>query len=187
MTSDLEIQPLRLDGVKVLRTKVWEDSRGSFSEMYSRRTFAEAGLSLDFVQDNESVSKAAGTVRGLHFQTNPWAQDKLVRVLRGRIYDVAVDIRRSSPTFKQWVAFELAAGDGNQLLVPAGFAHGFCTLEPDTHVLYKVTNFYAPSHDCGIRWNDPELGIDWPVDEEKAVLSDKDAKLPLLRDAAALF
>ena len=187
MQPELEIQPLRLSGVKVLRTRQRKDNRGMFSEVYSRRTFAEAGLSFDFVQDNQSVSAVAGTVRGLHYQTKPWAQDKLIRVVRGRIYDVAVDLRRSSPTFKQWVSFELSADDGNQILIPAGFAHGFCTLEPDTHVFYKVSNFYAPSHDSGIRWNDPDLAIDWPVQEGAAVLSDRDAKLPFIREVKSWF
>ena len=178
MHSELEIQPLRLGDVKILRTRVRTDSRGTFSEVYSHRTFSDAGLPFVFVQDNQSVSRAVGTIRGLHYQTSPWAQHKLIRVLRGRIYDVAVDLRRSSPTFKQWVSFELSAEDGQQILIPAGFAHGFCTLEPDTQVFYKVSNFYAPSHDFGIRWDDPELAIDWPVGPEKAVVSDKDSTLP---------
>ena len=139
------------------------------------------------MQDNHSVSLAAGTVRGLHYQIVPWAQDKLVRVLRGKIYDVAVDLRRSAPTFLNWVSIELSADDGNQLLIPAGFAHGFCTLEPDTHVLYKVTNFYAPRHEFGIRWNDPDLAIDWPVKEDSAIVSDKDATLPFARQAEHWF
>jgi dTDP-4-dehydrorhamnose 3,5-epimerase len=187
MQPELEIQPLRLSDVKVLKTRKRVDSRGIFSEVYSRRTFAEAGLSFDFVQDNQSVSTALGTIRGLHYQRAPWAQDKLIRVLRGRIFDVAVDLRRASPTFMEWVSFELSAEAGNQILIPAGFAHGFCTLEPDTHVFYKVSNFYAPSHDHGIRWNDPEIAIDWPVNEDNAVLSDRDATLPLIRDVEHWF
>lgn len=187
MQPELEIQPLRLSDVKVLRTRQRRDDRGMFSEVFSRRAFAEAGLPFDFVQDNQSASVAVGTVRGLHYQATPFAQDKLIRVLRGRIYDVAVDLRRSSPTFMEWVSFELSAEDASQLLIPAGFAHGFCTLEPDTHVFYKVSNFYAPAHDFGVRWNDPELAIDWPVNEENAVLSDRDAGLPLIRDVNHWF
>ena len=187
MQPDLEIQPLRLSDVKVVKARSRADRRGSFCEVYSHRTFGEAGLSFDFVQDNQSISTAAGTVRGLHYQTSPWGQDKLVRVLRGRILDVVVDIRRSSPTFLEWVKFELSADDGNQLLIPIGFAHGFCTLEPDTHVLYKVSNYYAPSHEFGIRWDDPQLAIDWPVQRDRAVLSEKDAKLPLIRDVEHWF
>lgn len=178
MQSELEIKSLRLSGIKLLRPRTYADRRGTFSELYSRRTFAAAGLSLDFVQDNYSVSAAAGTVRGLHYQAAPWAQDKLIRVLRGRILDVAVDLRRSSPTFLNWTSIELSADDGSQLLIPVGFAHGFCTLEPDTHVLYKVTNFYTPAHEYGIRWNDPDLAIAWPVSEDRAIVSEKDVMLP---------
>jgi dTDP-4-dehydrorhamnose 3,5-epimerase len=175
----MQIQSLQIPEVKVLRPRTLIDRRGSFSEVYSRRTFAEASLPCNFVQDNQSVSTATGTVRGLHYQALPWAQDKLVRVLRGRIYDVAVDIRKSSPTFLRWVSCELSADDGAQILIPAGFAHGFCTLEPDTYVLYKVTNFYAPDHEHGIRWNDPDLAIDWPINADRATVSEKDAVLPL--------
>ncbi len=178
----LDVQPLALPDVKIIRTRRLTDSRGVFSETYSRRTFHEAGIALEFVQDNHSVSTAAGVVRGLHYQGQPFAQDKLVRVVRGRIFDVAVDIRRSSPTFSKWVAAELSADQWNQMLIPAGFAHGFCTLEPDTEVIYKVTNFYAPEHDFGIRWNDPELAIAWPVLDNNAALSEKDAGLPFFKD-----
>jgi dTDP-4-dehydrorhamnose 3,5-epimerase len=187
MQLELEIESLRLSGIKLLRTRIHADRRGTFSELYSRRTFAAAGLSLDFVQDNYSVSTAAGTVRGLHYQAPPWAQGKLIRVLRGRIFDVAVDLRKSSPTFLNWISIELSADDGSQLLIPVGFAHGFCTLEPDTHVLYKVTNFYAPAHDCGIRWNDPDLAIEWPVSEDRAIVSEKDVMLPIARDVERWF
>ena len=125
----------------------------------------------------------AGTIRGLHFQSHPYAQDKLVRVVRGRILDVAVDIRRASPTFGQYVAAEISADAWNQILIPIGFAHGLCTLEPDTEVVYKVTNYYSAKHDLGIRWNDPQIGIDWPVDGQRVQLSEKDKALPFLEDA----
>lgn len=187
MQPELEIQPLRLGEVKLLRVRRNADHRGTFSEVFSRRTFAQAGLPVEFVQDNESASPTAGTVRGLHYQAEPYAQTKLIRVVRGRIYDVAVDLRRSSPTFLNWISVELSADDGTQLLVPAGFAHGFCTLEPDTHVLYKVTDFYAPRHEFGVRWNDPDLAIDWPVKEGNAIVSDKDAVLPLARHVEHCF
>jgi dTDP-4-dehydrorhamnose 3,5-epimerase len=163
------------------------DPRGVFSETYSRRDFAALGLADEFVQDNWSLSERVGTVRGLHFQRRPHAQAKLVRVLRGRILDVAVDIRRSSPTFGEHVAVELGAGDGRMLWVPVGFAHGFCTLEPNTEVAYKVTTDYAPESDAGIAWDDPALGIGWPVAPEDALLSRKDALLPPLGDLPAVF
>jgi dTDP-4-dehydrorhamnose 3,5-epimerase len=126
-------------------------------------------------------------VRGLHFQSHPAAQNKLIRVLRGSIYDVAVDLRRSSPTYGKWVAETLTAEDGRQLLVPVGFAHGFCTLEPDTHVLYKVTGYYSPANDLGVAWDDPDFGIDWPVSPDKAMLSDKDAGLPPFKSLPTYF
>lgn len=183
----IEISELPLTGVKIIRTKKFGDHRGFFSETYNKQTFATAGINLDFVQDNHSRSADVGTIRGLHFQTPPFAQDKLVRVVRGRILDVAVDLRRSSPSFGQWASFEISAQDWNQILVPIGFAHGFCTLEPDTEVVYKVTNYYSPAHDHGILWNDPDLGIDWPVKPENAVLSDKDLKQPRLKDQSFRF
>jgi dTDP-4-dehydrorhamnose 3,5-epimerase len=142
---------------------------------------------MEFVQDNHSLSVEKGVVRGLHFQLPPFAQDKLVRVVRGRILDVAVDIRRSSPTFGQHVAVEISAESWNQILVPAGFAHGFVTLEANTEVIYKVTNYYAPQCDRGILWNDPALGINWPIAAGEAILSDKDKKQPLMADAPDLF
>ena len=175
------VETTHLSGVLVLQPKKHGDHRGFFSETYNKRAFAEAGVTLDFVQDNHSLSAEVGTLRGLHFQGAPHAQDKLVRVVRGRILDVAVDIRRSSPTFGQHVAVEISAESWNQILVPVGFAHGFVTLEPDTEVIYKVTNYWAPDVDWGLAWNDPELGIDWPFDESKVTLSDKDKKQPTLR------
>jgi dTDP-4-dehydrorhamnose 3,5-epimerase len=179
----LDVQPLEISEVLIIRPKRFLDVRGFFSEAYNKMLFARAGIDLDFVQDNQSFSANAGTVRGLHFQSPPYAQAKLIRAVKGRIFDVAVDIRKSSPTFGKYVSAEISAEEGNQILVPVGFAHGLCTLEPNTEVLYKVTNYYSPSHDLGIRWNDPAIGIDWPVDEANAHLSDKDRGLPFLGDA----
>jgi dTDP-4-dehydrorhamnose 3,5-epimerase len=183
----LEVIPLAIPEVRLIRTRRFSDHRGYFCETWSRERFAAAGISLDFVQDNHSFSAAIGTVRGLHFQGRPHAQDKLVRVARGRVFDVAVDLRRSSPSFGQWVAAELSAETGEQMLVPAGFAHGFCTLEANTEVLYKVTRPYAPEADFGVLWNDPDLGIAWPAEAGRAVLSQKDAALPRLREIEAPF
>jgi dTDP-4-dehydrorhamnose 3,5-epimerase len=152
-------------------------------ESYNRRAFREVGITLEFVQDNHSLSEAAGIIRGLHYQSEPMAQNKLVRVLTGAIYDVAVDIRPDSPTFGHWVGVVLSEENKRQLFVPKGFAHGFCTLVPNTQVLYKVDQYYSPEHDRGILWNDPDLGIDWPVRNPK--LSEKDKNLPLLRELLA--
>lgn len=184
----MEFVPTALDGVIEVRPRRFGDQRGWFSETYKRDAFADAGITDDFVQDNESFSAPVGTLRGLHYQLPPHAQAKLVRVLRGSILDVAVDIRRSSPTFGRHVAVVLSADEGNQLYVPAGFAHGFCTLDDDVHVVYKVTARYAPETERAIRWDDPALGIDWPgLDGREPVLSDKDAVAPLLADQPDLF
>lgn len=158
-----------------------KDSRGSFAETFHRERWRELGIHAQWKQDNHSLSKEAGTLRGLHYQLSPAAQTKLVRVVAGAIYDVIVDIRRGSPTFGRWYGFILTAGNARQLLVPKGFAHGFCTLVPDTEVLYKVDEYYAPEHDRGILWSDPALSIDWPVTEP--VLSEKDGRHPLLHAA----
>ena len=174
----MDVVSLDIPDVKIIRPKKFGDHRGFFSETYSKKTFEAAGLQYDFVQDNHSLSAEVGTVRGLHFQLPPFAQDKLVRVVRGAILDVAVDIRKNSPTFGRHVSAVISAADWNQILVPIGFAHGFCTLEPDTEVIYKVTNQYSAEHDRGLLWNDPELGIDWPVAADKARLSDKDHTHP---------
>lgn len=181
----IDVQPLAIKDVLLITPKRFGDHRGFFSETYNKRTFAEAGINLEFVQDNHSMSGDAGTVRGLHFQAQPMAQDKLVRVVRGSILDVAVDIRRSSATFGKWVSAEITAERGEQILVPKGFAHGICTLEPHTEVLYKVTEYYSAEHDSCIRWDDPELGIAWPL-KGAPKLSDKDARSPLLRDSACM-
>ena len=183
----LQVEDTAIPAVKIVTPRRFGDARGYFSEVYSRRAFAEAGIDLDFVQDNHSLSVPRGTVRGLHFQSPPHAQGKLIRVVRGRVLDVAVDLRRSSPTFGRHVAVELSAETGRQLLVPVGFAHGFCTLEPDTEVLYKVTAHYAPAHDLGLAWDDPDLGIAWPVARDEALLSDKDRRQPRLADLPAVF
>ncbi len=158
------------------------DSRGWFSETWNAKLFADFGISTSFCQDNHSLSRPAFTLRGLHFQKAPHAQAKLVRCLRGRIFDVAVDIRNESPTFRHWVGVELSADEGNQLFIPAGYAHGFLTLEADCEVAYKVDAYYAPGSDGGIAWNDPGLGIAWPLDGQSPHLSEKDAALPRLTD-----
>ena len=185
--AGLTITALAIPDVKLITAPRFGDARGFFSETYNAKTLAEAGIALTFVQDNHSLSAAVGTVRGLHYQSPPFAQDKLVRVTRGRILDVAVDIRKSSPTFGQHVTAEISAAAWNQILVPAGFAHGFVTLEPDTEVVYKVTQYYAPKNDHGILWSDPALGIAWPVAPGAAMLSDKDSRHPPLAAATVLF
>ncbi len=167
--------------VLLLEPKVHGDSRGFFMESYNKQKFADLGIHLNFVQDNHSLSQPAGTLRGLHFQTNPKAQSKLVRVTKGAIYDVAVDIRRNSPTYGKSVSAILTEENKRQLLVPKGFAHGFCTLVENTEVQYKVDEYYSPENDSGVYFNDPELQIDWPVKEP--VLSDKDKVHPLLKDS----
>jgi dTDP-4-dehydrorhamnose 3,5-epimerase len=165
----------------------FHDERGSFSEVYSKKTMSDLGVDVDFVQDNESLSRTKGTVRGLHFQRPPYAQAKLVRVLRGSILDVAVDIRVGSPTYGQHISMTVSAEAYNQVLVPVGFAHGFCTLEPDTVVFYKASAFYSKEHEGGVLWCDPDLGIEWPVDRGTAVLSEKDTVLPRFRDLPKCF
>lgn len=183
----LSVEATAIPAVKIVTPKKFGDHRGFFSETWSRKAFFEAGLDLDFVQDNQSLSAPVGTLRGLHFQSPPFAQDKLVRVTRGRILDVAVDIRAASPTFGKHVAVELSAENWKQLLVPVGFAHGFVTLEPDTEVLYKVTAPYAPQNDHGLAFDDPALGIDWRLPLSGLTLSDKDRKHPRLAEMLRYF
>lgn len=183
----MKIEATSFPEVLVITPNRFGDSRGFFSETYSKAAFETAGLDLEFVQDNHSYSAQRGVVRALHYQLPPFAQDKLVRVVRGAVLDVAVDIRRGSPTFGRHVVMRLSADDWNQALVPVGFAHGFCTLEPDTEVIYKVTAPYAPDHERGIVWNDPDLGIPWPVTAADVVVSERDRKHPRLRDATDLF
>lgn len=163
------------------------DDRGWFSETFRADALAQGGITDTFVQDNQSFSALSGTVRGLHFQTHPAAQSKLVRVLAGSILDVAVDLRRASPTYGRHVAVRLDAADGEQLFVPAGFGHGFCTLEANTMVAYKVSAYYSRENDRNLLWNDPDLGIAWPVADSEAVLSDKDRAAPRFADLEALF
>ena len=169
-----------LEGVLILEPKVFGDARGWFMETWSARKFQAAGLTFEFVQDNQSYSAQKGTLRGLHYQTAPFAQTKLVRCTRGKLLDVAVDIREGSETFAKWVAVELTAENKKQLLIPRGFAHGFLTLTDDVEIQYKADNFYAPTCDGNIRWDDAEIKIEWPF--APTILADKDAKAPTLRE-----
>lgn len=173
---------LAIPGVKLVTVEKFGDSRGYFMETYSHRDYATLGIDCEFVQDNQSLSAQRGTIRGLHFQIPPEPQAKLVRVLKGSIFDVAVDIRRGSPTYGKWCGATLTADQGEQLFVPRGFAHAFCTLEPNTEVVYKVDSYYAPACDAGIIWNDPDIAVEWPIAQTDAILSAKDAKLPRLAD-----
>ncbi|HKW63904.1 MAG TPA: dTDP-4-dehydrorhamnose 3,5-epimerase [Candidatus Acidoferrum sp.] len=183
----LQVLATEIADVKLIVPRIHRDHRGFFSETYNKAGLAELGGNLDFVQDNHSLSVERGVVRGLHFQIPPFAQDKLVRVIRGSVFDVAVDIRRGSPTYGKHVARIISAADWNQFLVPAGFAHAFCTLESNTEVIYKVTNYYSPEHDRGLLWNDPDLAIAWPIRETEAVLSDKDMRQPRFQDLPQYF
>ena len=181
------VEATAIPDVKVVTPQRFGDRRGFFSEVYNRQDFAAVGLDLDFVQDNHSLSGEAGTIRGLHFQRPPFAQDKLVRVVRGRILDIAVDIRRRSPTYGRHISIELSAENWRQLLIPVGFLHGFCTLEPNVEVIYKVTNYYSAEHDGGVAWNDPDLAIAWPPSAAHAILSQRDGCLPRLSELPVYF
>ncbi|MGX9353382.1 dTDP-4-dehydrorhamnose 3,5-epimerase (plasmid) [Shimia sp. W99] len=176
----MKIEETPLTGVLILTPARFGDARGFFSESWNRARMAEAGIDIDFVQDNHSLSQKAGTVRGLHFQAPPHAQAKLVRCGRGALFDVAVDIRAGSPTYGQWFGTELSAENGRQLLVPVGFAHGFVTLCDDTEIIYKCSDYYAPDCDRAIAHDDPDIGIDWGVSRAKRILSEKDAAAPTL-------
>jgi dTDP-4-dehydrorhamnose 3,5-epimerase len=180
-------EPLAIPEVILFRPRKFEDDRGYFMETFRASLLKEAGREIFFVQDNQSRSKLPGTVRGLHFQTPPAAQAKVVRVVRGSILDVAVDLRRASPTYGRWVGVTLTAESGHSLFVPRGFAHGFCTLEPDTEVAYKCDAYYSPADDAGLNFADPTLAIDWPVSPDKAILSAKDGALPLFADFDSPF
>ncbi|WDM21572.1 dTDP-4-dehydrorhamnose 3,5-epimerase [Paenibacillus polymyxa] len=181
----MKMVPLRLTGASIIEPMVHGDQRGFFMESYNQQVMQNEGITHTFVQDNQSLSADAGVIRGLHYQLNPKAQTKLIRVLTGAIYDVILDIRKSSPTFGQWMSVILSEYNHRQLLVPKGFAHGFCTLVPNTQVLYKVDEYYSPMHDRGILWNDPALSIDWPT--SRIILSEKDKQQPLLKDAENNF
>ncbi|WP_457645231.1 dTDP-4-dehydrorhamnose 3,5-epimerase [Profundibacter sp.] len=183
----MQIEQTALEGVLILTPRRFGDHRGFFSECWNRKVMADHGIHYDFVQDNHSLSHQAGTIRGLHFQAPPHAQAKLVRCGRGALFDVAVDIRRGSPTFGQWIGVELSADNGRQLLIPAGFLHGFATRLPDTEVIYKCTDYYAPAADGALRFDDPDIGIDWGIDPAQAVLSAKDSAAPWLRDFETPF
>ena len=173
--TPMQIESLEIPDIKMIFPKKFGDERGFFSETYNMEAFAKAGIDHQFVQDNHSLSQNIGVLRGLHFQCPPYAQHKLIRVPRGRILDIAVDIRKDSKTFGKWVSAEVSADEWNQMFVPAGFAHGFVTLEPDTEVNYKVSAPYAPESERVIKWNDPELAIDWPFSEAEVIASEKDA------------
>lgn len=181
----MNVTKTAIEGVLIVEPAVFGDPRGFFMESWSRRSFEEAGLYFDFVQDNHSSSAVKGTLRGIHFQRGEMSQAKLVRCVKGAVLDVAVDLRPESPTYKQWVAVELSAENKKQLLIPRRFGHGFVTLTDEVEFLYKADNFYAPDQEGGIRWNDPELNIDWGV--EDPVLSNKDQNAPFLRDAVTDF
>jgi dTDP-4-dehydrorhamnose 3,5-epimerase len=178
----VKIESLAIPDLKLFTAPRYSDERGTFSETWNQRDLAAAGFCCDFVQDNHAISFEEGTMRGLHFQSAPHAQGKLIRVVRGRIFDVAVDLRSDSATFGQWVATELAAQTGEQLWVPAGFAHGYYTLEPLTEVVYKVDEYYDPAAEGGICWDDPELNIDWPNRNTVTAISPKDRMLPTFSD-----
>lgn len=180
----MQVEQTALPGVLILTPRRFGDARGFFSESWNRQRMADHGIELEFVQDNHSLSATPGTIRGLHFQSPPHAQDKLVRCGRGALFDVAVDIRRGSPTYGQWVGVELTAENGRQLLVPKGFLHGFVTRQPDTEICYKCTDYYAPECDGAVRWD--SCGIDWGFDGDP-VLSDKDTAAPVLAEFDSPF
>lgn len=181
------ISKTSLPGVCIVTPTRHGDSRGFFSESWNRERLAEAGIDIDFVQDNHSLSAKAGTVRGLHFQSPPHAQDKLVRCGRGCLFDIAVDIRKGSPSYGRWIGEELSFENGKQLFIPAGFLHGFVTRTPDTEIIYKCSDYYAPECDGAVRFDDPDIGIDWGLGDVAAVLSDKDAAAPFLKDFDSPF
>ncbi|WP_141992105.1 dTDP-4-dehydrorhamnose 3,5-epimerase [Bacillus sp. B4EP4a] len=182
----MNITKTKLNGVMVIEPKIFGDHRGWFTETYNEENFKKAGIDTVFIQDNHSFSATKGTLRGLHYQKDPKAQTKLVRCTKGSIFDVAIDIRKESPTYGEWYGVELSEENKKQLLVPKGFAHGFMTLTDNVEVQYKVDELYSPEHDRGIIWSDPEIGIEWPMDI-KPVLSAKDENAPLLKDAENNF
>jgi dTDP-4-dehydrorhamnose 3,5-epimerase len=181
----MEIIKTEIEDLYIIETKVFEDNRGWFTESYSAKKFKDNGLDIDFIQDNHSLSKEKKVLRGLHFQLNPKAQTKLVRCTRGSIYDVALDLREGSSTYKEWFGVELSAENKKQFLIPKGFAHGFLTLSNNSEVQYKVDEYYAPEYDRSVKYNDPEINIDWGI--ENPILSEKDEKAPLLKDSDCNF
>lgn len=183
----MQVKATEIPGVRLLIPRYFTDARGYFVETYNARAARDLGLMVEFVQDNQALSLKRGTIRALHFQVPPKVQAKLVRVLRGSIYDVAVDLRAGSPSYGRWVGATLTAQGGEQIFVPRGFAHGYCTLEDDTEVAYKVDDYYAPDCERGVAWDDPTLKIDWPIQLADAVLSDKDRKLPAFADFTSPF
>jgi len=183
----MHISDTALPDVKLIQPVRHGDARGYFSEVYREEAFAKHGIDTQFVQENQSLSAAVGVVRGLHFQVAPMAQAKLLRVVGGAVLDVAVDIRSDSATYGKHVAIALSATEGNQLFIPEGFAHGFCTLEPNSLVIYKVNRYWSPEHERGLLWNDPALGIDWRLGNKDPVLSEKDRHYPLLIDLETYF
>jgi dTDP-4-dehydrorhamnose 3,5-epimerase len=185
--ENLVVTPQKIPEVLLIAPHKFIDSRGFFAETYSRIKYSKFGLDNEFVQDNHSMSTQVGVLRGLHFQIPPEPQAKLVRVVRGSVFDVAVDLRVGSPSYGHWCGSTLTAEGGEQLFIPRGFAHGFCTLVPDTEFVYKVDGYYSPSCDRGLRFDDPDLKIDWPIEADNAIVSDKDAKLPFLRDFNSPF
>jgi dTDP-4-dehydrorhamnose 3,5-epimerase len=187
VAPSIRIERTSIPEVFALFPPEFADARGTFAETYNKQTFSAIGIELEFVQDNQSLSSAKGTVRGLHFQIPPATQTKLVRVLRGSALDVAVDLRHGSPTFGKHVSYVLSEQNKAQFLVPEGFAHGFCTLEDDTIVLYKVSTYYSPSNERGLRWNDSALGIDWGISQTEALLAPRDREFPSLRELPRFF
>jgi dTDP-4-dehydrorhamnose 3,5-epimerase len=183
----MDIKNTGIPGLVILKPQRHFDDRGYFIEAFNERRCRDAGIASSFVQDNQSFSVSRGTVRGLHFQLPPFSQAKMIRVLRGSIFDVAVDLRVGAPTYGTWIAEQLTAEGGEQMFVPCGLAHGFCTLEPNTEVIYKVDEYYSHEHDSGLIWNDATLAIDWPVASKDAVLSDKDRKLGRFSDFLSPF
>ena len=183
----MEFRKFDIDGPLEIVPRKAEDERGYFSEIFRLNAFHEHAPGVEFVQDNQSLSIRAGTIRGLHFQSNPAAQGKLVRCLAGRLVDVAVDLRHGSPTFGRWLSVVLSPGESNQLWVPVGFGHGFCTLEPNAIISYRVTNYYSPEHDKGLAWDDPQVAVGWPNIANPNTLSAKDRTLPKLSELPAYF
>lgn len=183
----MDFRSFDIEGPFEIRPRKVEDERGYFSEVFRMNAFAERAPGIEFVQDNQSLSVCAGTIRGLHFQTNPAAQGKLARCIAGSLFDVAVDLRVDSPTYGRWISVILSPDANNQLWVPVGFGHGFCTLEPDTIISYRVTNYYSAEHDKGVAWDDPQIGISWPEIAEADTLSGKDRVQPRLADLPACF